>query len=514
MLHNNQNTKHEQSKWWALIALTLAAVMVGLDMTILNIALPTLSITFDATTNQLQWFINAYTLALAVFMLPAGILGDRFGRKKLLISAFIMFAASSLLCAFAPNTEVFIIGRVLLGIAAAFVITLSTAILPVIFTSGERSKAVAILMIGSMLSLPIGPLLGGWILDHFWWGWIFLLNVPIIALAGVAVIMFLPESRGEQQSKVDYVGILLSGIGLFCVSYGTIETGARGWSDSLALSTVIVGFVLVGFFALWQYKTRFPLIDMAIFRTPVFRWSLILSVLVNILLFGMLFIIPLYYQIVIKTDAFGSGLRLLSLVAGLVVGGIVTEITIAKLGEKKIIVSGFFLVAFATIAGSMTTLESTEWFVGAWLAIFGLGVGLTMPTVMNLALGALLSKQSGIGSSVIQTGRQVGGALGVAIFGSVLNTGYRNNLQLEQFPDDVRAVVHDSVAAGAVVAEKLPFPKLLDNLYQSFMVGMSNVLWICFAIALVGILVSFICLPASVNEEKQHVQKGEKSIGR
>jgi len=511
---NYKSLTNEQSKWLALTALTLAAVMVGLDMTILNIALPTLSITFDATTNQLQWFINSYTLALAVFMLPAGLLGDRFGRKKVLISAFIMFALSSLLCAFAPTTEVFIIGRVLLGIAAAFVITLSTAILPVVFSDKERSKAVSILMIGTMLSLPIGPLLGGWILDHVWWGWIFLLNVPVIMLTSVAVIIYLPESYGEQKSKVDMIGILLSGSGLFCISYGTIEAGAKGWANPLAIFTLITGFVLVGLFVLWQYRARYPLIDMAIFRSIIFRWSLVLSILVNILLFGMLFIIPLYYQIVIQTDAFGSGLRLLSLVAGLVVGGVMTEITVAKLGEKKNIISGFFLIALATIAGAMTTLDSMEWFVGLWLTIFGLGMGLAMPTVMNLALGALLSKQSGIGSSVIQTGRQVGGALGVAIFGSILNSGYRNNLQLEQFPHEVRAVVNDSVAAGIVVVEKLPVPKLLNNLYESFIVGMSHVLWICFVIAVIGILVSLICLPASVKEDDQHMFKGEKSIGK
>lgn len=511
---NYKSSTNEQSKWLALTALTLAAVMVGLDMTILNIALPTLSITFDATTNQLQWFINSYTLALAVFMLPAGLLGDRFGRKKMLISAFIMFALSSLVCAFAPTTEVFVIGRVLLGIAAAFVITLSTAILPVVFSGEERSKAVSILMIGTMLSLPIGPLLGGWILDHVWWGWIFLLNVPIIMLTTVAVILYLPESYGEQTSKVDMIGILLSGIGLFCISYGTIEAGAKGWGNPLALFTLITGFVLVGLFVLWQYRARYPLIDMVIFRSIVFRWSLVLSILVNILMFGMLFIIPLYYQIVIQTDAFGSGLRLLSLVAGLVVGGIVTDITVAKLGEKKIIISGFFLIALATIAGSMTTLDSTEWFVWLWLAIFGLGMGLAMPTVMNLALGALLRKQSGIGSSVIQTGRQVGGALGVAIFGSILNSGYRNSLQLEQFPHEVRAVVNDSVAAGVVVVEKLPEPTLLNNLYESFIVGMGHVLWICFVIAMIGIVVTFICLPASVKEDAHHIFKGENSIGK
>lgn len=513
-MKNYKSVTHDQSKWWALIALTLAAVMVGLDMTILNIALPTLSITFDATTNQLQWFINSYTLALAVFMLPAGLLGDRFGRKKMLISAFILFSLSSVLCAFAPTTEIFIVGRVLLGMAAAFVITLSTAILPVVFSGEERSKAVSILMIGTMLSLPVGPLLGGLILDYVWWGWIFLLNVPVIMLTTVAVILYLPESYGEQKSKIDFVGILLSGIGLFCVSYGTIEVGARGWSNIFALLILITGFALVGLFILWQYKTRSPLIDMAIFRTRVFRWSLVLSILVNILLFGMLFIVPLYYQIVIQTDAFGSGLRLLSLVAGLVIGGIVAELTVAKLGEKKIVVSGFFLIALATVVGTMTTLQSAEWFVGAWLAIFGLGIGLAMPTVMNLALGSLLSKQSGIGSSVIQTGRQVGGALGVAIFGSILNFGYRNHLQLEQFPNEVRAIVNDSVAAGAVVVEKIPVPELLNNLYESFIVGMSHVLWICFVTAIIGIIVSFIWLPASVKEDEQHIYKGEKSIGK
>src|SRR5699024_12600700 len=148
-----------------------------------------------------------------------------------------------------------------------------------------------------------------------------------------------------------------------------------------------------------------------------------------------------------------GGVRWLSLVAGLVVGGIVTELVIAKLGEKVIIVFGFFLISLATILGAMTTLESTQWFVGTWLAIFGLGMGFAMPTLMNLALGALLSKESGVGSSVIQTGRQVGGALGVAIFGSILNGGYRHHLQLEQFPPEVRTIAHDSVAAGAAVAE-------------------------------------------------------------
>lgn len=504
MLHNNKRTTHEQSKWWALFALTLAAVMVGLDMTILNIALPTLSVTFDATTNQLQWFINAYTLALAVFMLPAGLLGDRLGRKKLLITAFIIFAFSSLLCAFAPNTEVFIVGRVLLGVAAAFVITLSTAMLPVIFLPEERSKAVSILMIGTMLSLPIGPLLGGWILDYIWWGWIFLLNVPIIALAGVAVYLFLPESRGEKKSKVDFIGIVLSGIGLFCISYGTIEAGAKGWTDVVVLLTLICGFLLVGFFVLWQYKTRYPLINMAIFHIPVFRWSVVLSILINILMFGMLFIIPLYYQVVLKTDAFGSGVRLLSLVAGLVIGGVFTELTVAKLGEKKIIISGFVLIALATIVGAMTTLDSTEWFVGAWLAVFGLGMGCAMPTVMNVALGALLSKESGIGSSVIQTGRQVGGALGVAIFGSILNSGYRNNLHIELIPDELRSVVEESVVTGAAVVEELSLPPLLKHVYESFIVGMNHVLWICFVVAIIGILISLICLPSSIKVEKHN----------
>src|SRR5699024_1795189 len=252
------------------------------------------------------------------------------------------------------------------------------------------------------------------------------------------------------------------------------------------------------------YKTRYPLINMAIFHIPVFHWSFELSILINILLFGMLFIILLYYQVVLKTDAFGRGIRLLSLVAGLVIGGGFTELPVAKLGEKKIIISGFVLIALATIVGAMTTLDSTEWFVGAWLAVFGLGMGFAMPTVMNIALGTLLSKESGIGSSVIQTGRQVGGALGVAVFGSILNGGYRNNLHIELIPDKLRSVVEESVATGAAVVEELSLPSLLKHVYDSFIVGMNHVLWICFVVAIIGILISLKCLPSSRKIEKHN----------
>lgn len=485
----------QNRKWWGLAALTLAAMMVGLDMTVLNIALPKLAAEFNASTGQLQWFINSYTLSLSVFMLPAGLLGDRFGRKKLLLMSFVLFAASSLFCAWAGSSTIFISSRVLMGIAAAFVITLSTGILPAIFPEKERSKAVAIVMTGVMLSLPIGPLLGGWMLDHFWWGWIFLINIPVIAITALAVICFLPESYGQRQAGIDFAGIALASIGLLSLSYGTIEAGGKGWTNGIAASSCIAGVLFLFLFILRQNKTRNPLIDMKIFHSARFRWSLFLAVLLNVLLFGMLFVVPQYFQIVLHTDAFGSGLRLLTLIAGLVFGGLFAETALSKWEPKRIILLGFLLITGGTVTGAFTSVTSSEWMVGSWLFIFGLGMGFAMPTAMDLALGALPSAQSGMGSSVIQTARNVGGSLGVAILGSILNAGYRSHLQLEAFPTETKTIVHDSYTRG-IAAIQQGAPPLLDHLYESFMNGMDLMLWGCFTVAAAGLFCTMFLLPS------------------
>src|SRR6266536_2977774 len=272
-------------RWWALGALALALLVVGLGGTVLSIALPTLSTQLHASTGQLQWFVDAYLLVLAAVLLPAGLLGDRFGRKKLLLGALVVFGLASLACAYASTAGMLIAARSVLGLSAAFLMPLSMAVLPVLFTPEERPRALGIWVTASAASFPIGPIVGGWLLDNFWWGSVFLINVPVIVLGLIAVSLLVPESRDPHPARL----------------------------------------VVLGAFVLWQrWITRRPagqpLVDLGLFRSASFTWGTILATVMNFALFGLLFAMPQYFQAVKGADALGTGLRLLPLIGGLVVG--------------------------------------------------------------------------------------------------------------------------------------------------------------------------------------------------
>ena len=215
-------------RWWALGALALSLLVVGLDGTVLSIALPTLSTELHASTGQLQWFVDAYLLVLAAALLPAGLLGDRYGRKKLLLAALVVFGAASLACAYASSAGMLIAARAALGVSAAFLMPLSLAVLPVLFTPRERPRAISIWVTATAASFPIGPIVGGWLLDNFWWGSVFLINVPVIVLGLVAVSALVPESHDPRPARLDVGGAVTSSLGLAGVTYGFIEAGEKG----------------------------------------------------------------------------------------------------------------------------------------------------------------------------------------------------------------------------------------------------------------------------------------------
>src|SRR5215475_10557215 len=215
-------------RWWALGALSLSVLVVGLDLFVLSLALPTLSVDLHATTGDLQWFVDSYSLVLAAALLPAGLLGDRVGRKKLLTGALVLFGLASLACAYSTSTGELIAARAALGLAAAVILPLSLAVLPVLFTAAERPRAIAIVGGATFLGYPIGPILGGWLLDHFWWGSVFLINIPVVVIAVVAVALLMPESRGEQRQRIDLIGIVVSSAGLTSLTYELIKAGDSG----------------------------------------------------------------------------------------------------------------------------------------------------------------------------------------------------------------------------------------------------------------------------------------------
>src|SRR5579859_343769 len=235
-------------RWWALGALSLSVLVVALDLFVLTLALPTVSADLHASSSDLQWFVDAYSLVLAAALLPAGLLGDRIGRKRILLGALVLFGLASLACAYATSAGELIAARAVLGLAAAVILPMSLAVVPVLFTAEERPKAIAAVGGATFVGYPVGPILGGWLLDHFWWGSVFLINVPVVIIAIVAVITLLPDSRGEAATGLDLTGIGMSSAGLALLTYGLIKAGNSGWGDAPAVATMAAGaLALAGF---------------------------------------------------------------------------------------------------------------------------------------------------------------------------------------------------------------------------------------------------------------------------
>jgi len=407
-----------ERKWLALGALALSLFVVGLDLTILNVALPTLAQDLDASTGQLQWFADAYNLVLAAMLIPAGLLGDRFGRKRMLLIALALFGVASLGCALSDTPGQLIAARVVLGFGAAFLMPLGMAILPVLFTPEERPKAITVWVTANTLGIPLGPILGGYLLDHYHWGSVFLINLPVVAVGLVAMTFLIPESKDPSRPRIDVAGALLCSIGLVGLTYGVIEGGERGWGDPRTLITLAVGAVALVIFARTQ-----RLIDTALFRSRAFTWGAILATFSTFSLFGLLFVLPQFFGAVLGADAFGTGLRLLPVIGGLLVGSQLAD-RIPLTAPRKVAV-GFVLMAGALFAGATTSVDTGYGFAAAWMAVLGTGLGFAMPAAMNAALGELSPQRSGVGSAVLMAMRQVGGTIGVAVLGTIFAASYK-----------------------------------------------------------------------------------------
>src|SRR6266700_2609812 len=532
-------------KWWALVAIAASVLVVGLDLTVLNLALPTIATDLHASTSDLQWISSAYSLVLAAAMLPAGLLGDRLGRKKVLLTALVLFGASSAVCAYAAGTGELIAGRAVLGIGAAAIFPLSLSVIPVLFAPEERQRAIALMASATFISFPIGPIVGGYLLDHFWWGSVFLINVPVVVLALVAVAFLLPESRSEQRPSVDYLGVILSSAGLAGLTYGFIKAGQDGWTDAAALATIVAGVAVLAALVGWERwltgrwaartgaagtgaavtgddlrggKVR-PLIELRLFRSAGFTWGTMLSTLVSFAMFGIFFVMPQYFQEVRGADALGSGLRLLPMVGGMIIGmiggtrlaasrksaeGAVKAPTSARL----LVTIGFAIMAGALAVGAGTSASSGTGFAAAWFAVFGLGLGMAMPQTMNAALGALSAERSGAGSALISALRQVGATIGVAILGTVLGSVYRSHLVVTGLPDAVASAAKSSVVAGVAIAHKTGSVPLLDSVRHAFVTGMDTMLWVCAGIALASAILAVIFLPRRADGPVQPANAG------
>lgn len=490
-------------RWWVLAAFVPATLAIGLDATVLSVALPTLQSKLGASTSQAQWFFAAYTLVFAAAMVPGGMLGDRFGRKKLLLIALVIFGLGSLSCAYATSPAEFIGARVVLGLGAAIATPMILGALPVLFSEEERPKAIAAIMAAAMLGYPIGPILGGWLLTHYWWGWVFLMNLPVVAIALIAVIVFQPESRSEKVQRFDPLGIASCVIGLALLTYGMIEAGQNGWGNPAALAEMIGGTGVLVAFVLAERRSRDPLVDLKLFRSPGFRWGTILATVISFAMFGLMFTVPAFFQEVRDTNAMGSGMRLLPMIGGLIVAAALGTRLAERAGARFTVALGFALFSIAMAMGATTSAASSELFMASWIALCGAGIGLSMPTAMDAALGALSRERAGSGSGIIQAVRLVGGTFGAAVLGSVVNSVYRGGLDLAGLPAQTAQSVRGSAVAGVALAHKLHSASLLESVQSSLVHGMDVMLWVCAAGGLIGTVLALAYLPGRVRRTSE-----------
>jgi EmrB/QacA subfamily drug resistance transporter len=490
-------------RWWALAALVISGLVIGLDTTILITALPTLSSKLGATTSDLQWISAAYTLTLGGFLLPAGVLGDRYGRKRFLLVGLAIFGITSVIASQATTAIALIAMRALMGVGAAFIVPLSLSILPSLFTAEERPRAISATAAGAFLGLPAGPLVAGWLLTHYAWGSIFLINAPVVVIALLGVWFLVPESKDPHPRPFDWAGGLLAVAGVTALVYGVIEQPIHGWSDPRVLIGILAGALILTAFVIWDVRHPSPFVDLRNFRSRGFTWATMAFVVTGFALFGVLFILTPYIQIVLGNDAQATGIRLLPLIGGVIVGAVAGNVVSARLGRKVAVAAGLALAAAALLGFSRIGVESGYGPVAAVMVVIGLGIGIALPTSLDVILGTIPPAQAGAGSALTRALQQIAATFGVAILGSILNSAYQAQTapHLAGLPSAARDGALSSLAGAHAVAAHLPSAIrviVVDAANQAYTQGMAEVMLVSAALVLATAIAIAIFLPASV----------------
>jgi MFS transporter, DHA2 family, multidrug resistance protein len=488
-------------RWWALGAVCLNVLAVSLDGTVLSVALPTLGGALHASESDLEWFSSGYLLLLAAGVIPAGLVGDRFGRKKLLLGSLAVFGAGSALCAGACAPWVFLAARLMMGLAASGVTVMALSALTVLFHDRERPRAVGIYEAANFLALPLGPILGGWMLSRFWWGWVFLLNIPVVALGLIVGVALVPESRAEQRPGLDPVGAAASVTGLVTLTYGLVEAGQAGWGDAAAVTLMITGLLALGGFALWERRLGArggqPMIDPGLIRSASFTVPAALGGVAGLGMIGLLFTMPQYFQAVRGASSLGSGLRLLPLVAGLIIGALAAAALAKRIGPKLTVALGFVLLGAGAALGMATRPGSSTAFVAAWMTILCVGAGLALTAGTAAALSRLSPDRSGIGSAVVQVFQKTAGPLGTAIAGSVLAATYRSRLHLGGLSPVRAALARQSVYQGVALARQSGSAALAHSVRAAFVGGIDMSLLFSAGTGVAGAVIALALLPSA-----------------
>ncbi len=495
--------------------LAAALALISLDNTIVNVALPTLQEELGATTAELQWVVDAYSVIFAGTLLLAGSLGDRFGRRRALVIGLVIFGAGSLVAGFATSSDILIACRAGMGIGGAFIMPSTLSILVQVFTEPrERAQAIGIWAAVAGAAVAIGPILGGLLLEVTSWHAIFWVNPPLVVLALLATLALVPESRDPSKPRLDPLGAVLSTIGIIAFVVTVIEVPDQGFS-AVTVGSTITAIVFITAFVWWERKAPRPLLPMSLFTNRLFTVAIITVALVYGALMGVMFFLPQFLQLVQGNSPLQSGVAMLPAAGGLFLASLFSPRWAERFGTRRIVVSGLLLVVVGLALAAYLTADSAYIHVGASLGLMGLGLGMVLPQATNAVLASVPRERAGMGSAVNDGVGELGGSLGVAILGSLLSLGYRNEIQqqitaagdaIASIPANVVDAVRESLAAGSLAVAQLPADMatpIRQVAGNAFVSGMTTALMVAAAIVAVGAFLAWRMFPARVERVEE-----------
>ncbi len=485
-------------RWRTLAVICLCVIVIILDNTILNVALPSIERSLHASASELQWTVDAYTLTFASLLLVAGNLGDRYGRRGALLTGLVVFGAGSGFAAFATSAGTLIAFRALMGLGAAAIFPTTLSIITNIFDGDERGRAIGIWAALAGLGIAAGPILGGILLDHFWWGSVLLVNVPIVMIAIVLLIMFVPTSKDPEAPPLDVPGAVLATTGMTALLYGIIEAPRNGWSSSEVVVALLLGVVLLVAFVVRERSTDHPMLPVEFFRNRRFSAASVALSLTFFALFGYIFLLTQYLQFVRDLDPLAAGLRLAAPAIGIMVSAPLAPRIAERMGTKVVVGTGLSIATIGMVLLSRTWILDADLWLEVVFVVFGFGMGLTMAPATDSIMGSVPRERAGVGSAVNDTTRQTGGALGVAVLGSLLATRYDSAIAALPIPGGARDAARSSIGGALEVAHRVGGTagmKLVDAARAGFTDGIQFATLVGAAVVAVAVVVVVLFLP-------------------
>jgi EmrB/QacA subfamily drug resistance transporter len=447
-------------RWQVLAVLCLSLTIIAIDTTVMNVALPSVQRALTPSAGELQWIVDSYTIVFAGLLLTAGTIGDRFGRRGALVAGLVVFAAGSIAAALSTTPAQLIAWRAMTGIGAALMFPATLSILTNVFTDPkERQRAIAVWAGTAGIGIGLGPVVGGLLLQHYSWSSVFWVNVPVCAIALAGVLLVVPSAAGHRHGSVDFGGAVLSIAGLSALVFAIIEGPERGWTSATVVGSGLLAAALLAGFVIAELRHRSPMLDVRLFRNPRFSAASLAVSTVYFALFGTIFLMTQHMQVVLGYDALGAGLRTLPYAVVLIIVANTTPKLVGRVGTGRVIAAGLLFVALSQVLRMVSTADTGYGPILASMVTFAFGMGLVIAPATASIMGSVPPERAGVGSAVNDTTRQVGGALGVAVMGSLASSVYRHavddRLSDTAVPAGARPRIEDSVAGAFGAAHDL-----------------------------------------------------------